>query len=354
MEPDRSGLLAEYRFDGNAADSSGHGRHGVVHGAELVADRFGQPAHAYRFDGVDDYIEVAPPPRLSAEAITVSIWARYAQRDLTGYTNCLISQDNGDDDDQSRRVFQLSTENGHLIWHRMIGARDPMDRRRVRPGLWYHAAGVFENGNHRLYVNGELCDSVEHRFWTHAEQPLHIGRKGTPEPYFFFKGELDDVRMYGRALAVSEIEALSREGGWQPEPAAPAMEYDPIGGHWGQDGIVFLDLRYDGSLEVSGRIMSGRPSNPAMISTGSFTRERGELRLAGSAKDPRDGSIGSFRIEGVLDQGELCVVARFKEYQGNFRFTRRGTRPRLTRRSVRSHLGALAYRIQRIFPGMMS
>src|SRR5262249_52812652 len=145
-----------------------------------------------------------------------------------GWTNCLISQDNGDDEDQSRRVFQISTDWRHIIWHRMIGSRDPMYRRVVRPGVWYHVAGVFDRGVHRLYVNGELCDSVEHRFWTHAEQPLHIGRKGTPEPYFFFKGELDDVRIFGRALPASEIEALCHEGGWRPEPVAPPAERDPV------------------------------------------------------------------------------------------------------------------------------
>jgi len=348
MEAGRNGLLAEYLFAGDAADSSGNGRHGVVHGAELVPDRFGRAAHAYRFDGVDDSIVVSPPPPLSAEAMSVSIWARFAARDFEGWTNCLIAQDDGKDEDQSRRVFQLSSWDQHLVWHRMIGARDPMYRRRVQPGIWYHVVGVFDGGTHRLYVNGELCDSVEHRFWTHAEQPLHIGRKGTPEPHFFFKGELDDVRLYDRALGAAEITALLREGGWQAPAIPGAREPDPITGHWGQDGIVFLDLWYDGSQGVSGRIMSGRPSNPAMISTGNFTRERGELRLSGSAKDPRDGSIGNFSVEGLLDQDELCVVARFKEYQGNFSFTRRGTRPRLTRRSVRSHLGALAYRFRRL------
>src|ERR1044071_3936511 len=275
MEPNRSGLLAEYLFAGDAADTSGNGRHGAVYGAELVADRFGRPGQAYRFGGVDDYIEVAPPPPLPADAMSVSIWARYAPRDFAGYTNCLIAQDDGNDDDQSRRVFQLSTDGGHFIWHRMIGARDPMYRRVIRPGVWYHVVGVFDHGSHHLYVNRELCDSVEHRFWTHAEQPLHIGRKGTPEPYFFFKGELDDVRIYGRALGTGQIDGLWREGGWQPEPVAPVTEPDPISGHWGQDGIVFLDLRYDGAQGVSGRIMSGRPSNPGVISTGRFTREQG-------------------------------------------------------------------------------
>jgi hypothetical protein len=42
---------------------------------------------------------------------------------------------------------------------------------------------------------------------------MHIGRKGTPEPYFFFKGVIDDVRVYNRALTDGETDALFRERG---------------------------------------------------------------------------------------------------------------------------------------------
>jgi hypothetical protein len=41
--------------------------------------------------------------------------------------------------------------------------------------------------------------------WTHALQPLHIGRKGTDEAHFFFRGAIDDVRIYDRALDAAEI-----------------------------------------------------------------------------------------------------------------------------------------------------
>jgi concanavalin A-like lectin/glucanase superfamily protein len=345
----RQGLVAEYCFAGSAADSSGRGRHGVVHGAELVVDRFGRPGHAYGFDGIDDYIEVAPPPTLSPEALSVSVWAKYAPRDFDGYTNCLVAQDDGNDEDQSRRVFQLSTEGGRIIWHRMIGARDPMCRRRVQPGVWCHVVAVHDRGMNRLYVDGTLCDSVAHRLWAHDSQPLHIGRKGTPEPYFFFKGHLDDIRLYDRALSESEIQQLLREGDWEPAARSAAFPAgDPISGHWGQQGVVFLDIRYDGARKVTGRIMAGRPSNMALISAGSFDRESGALRLEGTARDPRDGGPVTWSIEGMLDQDEISVLARFNDFQGNFVLTRRGAHPRLTRRSVRSQLGALAFRLRRL------
>ncbi len=345
----RDGLVAEYRFSGNADDTSGSDRHGVVHGATLTADRFEHSDHAYHFDGIDDYIEVAPPPRFISD-LSVSVWVRYDPRDFSGWTNCIIAQDDGNDEDQSRRVFQLSTDWGHLVWHRMIGAPDPMCRRRVRTGRWYHVVGVHERGVNRLYIDGELQDSVEHKLWVHEIQPMHIGRKGTPEPHFFFRGAIDDVLIYDRALSDEEIGELLKEGGWSvTAPPDLPIEGDPVSGRWGRDGVVFLDLEYDGDQRVTGRIMAGRPSNMAAIATGSFDRSRAELRLDGNAVDPKSGAPVAFVIAGILDDGEINVLARFNDFAGNFRVTRDGTRLRPTRRSLRSHLGAMVYRWHRLF-----
>ena len=343
----RDGLIAEYRFAGDAADSSGQGHHGTVHGATLTADRFGNPAHAYHFDGVDDYIEVSPPPAFSSNALSVSVWARFEPRDFQGWTNCLVAQDDGNDADQSRRVFQLSTDHGHLVWHRMIGARDPMGRHRVRPGIWTHVVAVHDHGVNRLYVDGVLHDSEEHCLWTHPEQPLHIGRKGTPEPYFFFKGDLDDVRLWNRPLQEAEVRMLLGEGGWLPASPGLPVQGDPLTGRWGVFGVVYLDLFYDGDRGVTGQIMAGRPSNPAPIAEGSFDRATGRLRLRGAARHPETREPVSWSIEGMLDQGEICVLAVFNDYRGNHRLTRSGARPKLSRNSLRSHYEALAYRWRR-------
>jgi Concanavalin A-like lectin/glucanases superfamily len=51
----------------------------------------------------------------------------------------------------------------------------------------------------------------------HAGEPLYIGRKGTSEPYFFFNGAIDDVRIYGRALTDAEVLSLCGEGGFEPQ-----------------------------------------------------------------------------------------------------------------------------------------
>ena len=45
------GLIAAYLFTGNPADSSGNGNTGVVTGATLTTDRFGNANSAYYFNG---------------------------------------------------------------------------------------------------------------------------------------------------------------------------------------------------------------------------------------------------------------------------------------------------------------
>jgi len=53
------GLIAYYPFNGNANDMSGTDHDGIVQGPILTIDRFGVPDSAYRFDGIDDDIEVS-------------------------------------------------------------------------------------------------------------------------------------------------------------------------------------------------------------------------------------------------------------------------------------------------------
>src|SRR5688572_4415374 len=94
------GLIAEFKFTGNANDTGPDGHHGVVSGATLTSDRFGNANSAFHFDGVNDYITIDPPPSINNSGMSLSIWVRYELRDMDGWTNCIIAQDDGDDDDQ--------------------------------------------------------------------------------------------------------------------------------------------------------------------------------------------------------------------------------------------------------------
>ncbi len=71
-----NGLMAWYKFNGNAGDSSGNGNHGtVIGGSSLTADRFNNSNAAYQFNGTSQYIQINSNPTISpANAITINAW----------------------------------------------------------------------------------------------------------------------------------------------------------------------------------------------------------------------------------------------------------------------------------------
>ena len=70
------GLVAYYPFDGNANDESGNVYHGTVNGASLTTDRNENPNSAYRFDGVNDYIETSYSPIVHQGDSSLNLWIK--------------------------------------------------------------------------------------------------------------------------------------------------------------------------------------------------------------------------------------------------------------------------------------
>lgn len=207
----RNGLVAEYLFAGSARDSSGKERHGKVAGAVWCEDRFGKPNSACYLDGKDDYIVVDPAPLLNEEAFTLSVWCCY-DKDVRceGWHSAIVSQDGH----HGRRVFQLSTFDESITFHRFLFEPELFASAPLRTGVWYHIAATYEKGTFKLYRGGVQVGEQPGTLRPNAEEPLYIGRKSTEEPYFFFHGKIDDLRIYDRALSEEEVKELFHENGW--------------------------------------------------------------------------------------------------------------------------------------------
>ncbi|WP_051251488.1 LamG domain-containing protein [Paenibacillus harenae] len=216
----RQGLVGEYLFDGSADDTSGHGYHGKVEGAALTANRFGESNRAYSFSGQGDFIVLDPPPPLYAEALSVSVWVKYdGEAAMKGWNNAIISQDDhGCQTDKSRRVFQLSTKGEIFTWHRMLVTPDAIGKQPIQRGVWYHVVAVFDGDRHRLFINGELQDEKAGFLRPNPEEPIFFGKKNSNEQRFWFHGELDDIRIYNRAVFEEEVLELYTEHGYRGDP----------------------------------------------------------------------------------------------------------------------------------------
>lgn len=225
-----AGLLAWYPFNGNANDESGNGHHGEVRGARLTKDRFGKENSAYAFDG-NEVISVNDPPGIE-EGLAISLWVSYGIADTPyDFGNVMIAwggvkgyycidthrPDGGPDaghmlfvwDHQWKRKY----EHG---WQASGGFC--LGKTRILPGAWYHVVGVHDGRELRLHIDGRLHDSTPGVMGT-PTKPIHIGR-GADKERWYFHGNIDDVRIYGRALAEREILDLFKEGGFT-KPVQP-------------------------------------------------------------------------------------------------------------------------------------
>lgn len=98
---------------------------------------------------------------------------------------------------------------------------------------WTHLAFTYNGSNINLYQNGTLVKSVAQTVTAvGSAQPFAIGRNGGYSGQasdYHFNGSIDDVRIYERALNVSEINwAMSREY----IPPVPVSVTDSGGNFW--------------------------------------------------------------------------------------------------------------------------
>ena len=117
----------------------------------------------------------------------------------------------GQDDGYHVRCWQLWGGES-FIWHRMAEYSSCWTKTSIQNNRWYHIASTFDGSMHRLYVDGQLVHEAKGFFKFSRGEPIRIGAKGdeTTPKHAFFTGDLDDVRIYNRALDAREIATLAK------------------------------------------------------------------------------------------------------------------------------------------------
>jgi hypothetical protein len=224
------GLVGHWRYDGvpanQLADLSGNGNHCRLQptAGAPPADPRPAGARALELDGRTYLSCVRPEPlaHLRTE-LTVSLWMRPLPG--TPGRQVLIARQMGSSQQQ---YFVISLIDGsiELVSHAWQSAtRRPLPPA-VRP--WRHVAAIHkDDGRTALFVDGVLIGRSNRSRRVHlggGSSRLTVG--GTvegPDPgqaSALFAGAIDEVRIYDRALRISELRALAAE----PPPAARAPD----------------------------------------------------------------------------------------------------------------------------------
>ncbi|MES0490854.1 MAG: LamG-like jellyroll fold domain-containing protein, partial [Leptospirales bacterium] len=206
-----NGLVAHYDFNGDTKDVSGFGNDLIVGATSptLSLDRFGQSS-SYYFDSSDyfrtDAVDTTTLPLPTGSAArTQCAWTKV----LTGQTGLkIISQWGGGGSRMFTQLrFDASTEKFEFATN-PVSVSAPMKQSK---GFWHHVCAVYDGGTSlKLYVNGADVDSASTGtiLSTPNNTQLFVGSAGSNVGNRW-KGDLDDVRVYNRALAQSEIQALA-------------------------------------------------------------------------------------------------------------------------------------------------
>jgi glucose/arabinose dehydrogenase len=179
--------VAAWGFDETAGtkarDASGHGRTGTLTGPLRVsAGRFG---NALDFDGVDDWVTVRAPRVTSA--MTVEAWVYPLSRR------------------GSVAVRESARGSSWSLYPHEAG----IGTRFARGGAlklrrWTHLAMTYDGATIRRYVNGVLAGSRARKGAVPSSSyPLRFGGNAVWREWF--RGRLDEIRLYDRALSAAQI-----------------------------------------------------------------------------------------------------------------------------------------------------
>ncbi|MCB1121967.1 MAG: immunoglobulin domain-containing protein [Verrucomicrobiae bacterium] len=204
------GLVAYYPLDGNTEDTSGNGNDGVLNGPVETEDRFGNPGGAYLFDGVDDFInignQVKPPFPMS-----LSVWLKWDSGDGFIFTNDIL------DGNAFRHGIALQLIDGIPLARSFSGfsaawtrySMQPQDFAGIVPGEWTHIIAIMHDFNNvdwiinNAFYAGEKYGTGTGNSMTYSANGN--GTIGASLPAgFYFKGALDEIRIYDHALSTAQ------------------------------------------------------------------------------------------------------------------------------------------------------
>jgi len=225
------GLLALYPLNGNGADMSSGGHDGFVSSAVPTANRFGQDEKALLFDGTNSFVAVGDSSdlRLANTDFTIAAWIFETDRN-PNYQDCIISKRGsgpgvGKPDDGRGWFFSVRGlregvgNPGHLVYQ-VSGGQDPraLSTQTLSLNQWHHVGVVYHHasGTAELFIDGQWDSTTE---GIPAPNPstiaeMHIGNDSqlAYNNAYVFHGKISNLRIYGRALAQTEMTALYGAG----------------------------------------------------------------------------------------------------------------------------------------------
>lgn len=263
-------------------DSSGHGHHSEPRRpVDLGPGRFGNALVADEFNSY----RMVDSPALKPARLTLLAWVRSSSDPGDGR---VVAGLGGGGGSCAPPAYGMSTINNSLSFSLRTSADGRVQTLgvptgRIWNGDWHMVAGTFDGETARLYLDGtqvgqaRLATSID---YTLADTRFTVGDyvdNSSCEHDTSFRGGIDEVRVYNRALSAAEVGRMARapgpdppvlesdESGRQPPPAAPRVtSVEPVA-LTGRNRPTLLSAKVSGQYQELRWNLAG-DGRPEMVS----------------------------------------------------------------------------------------
>lgn len=211
-----NGLVAYFPFNGNANDESFSNNSCSVYGATLGVDRKGRVHSAYSFDGVNDKMVISHSSSLNFDAgkdsYTINMWVK-SNNPTNGslnYGRLFSKWDEYKDDLYPYVILYNSTSCLAQIYHGETNNKSIVSY----PNFWdnnWHMISFVVNGETKMicsYLDGSKIECVTNKATLNTKNSLDIIIGYCWPNSVYYKGMIDDITVYNRALSENELNDL--------------------------------------------------------------------------------------------------------------------------------------------------
>ena len=201
-----AGPVAAYSFNEGSGvtltDVSGSGNHGTVSQAAWTSA--GKYGGALTFDGVNDYVGIPDSASLDlTTGMTLEAWVRPTA--TSGWRTIMLKESGGVE--LAYSMYGASGTNRPSGWTRTSGSSTSVTgTTAIALNTWTHLAVTYDGATRRIYINGVLnATNAASGAIAATPDPLKIGGNAVWGEYF--AGQIDEMRIYNRALTQAQLQA---------------------------------------------------------------------------------------------------------------------------------------------------
>lgn len=202
--------------DNPTIDESEYSNNGNVNDATWTSE--GRVGGGYIFDGINDYIDIGDHDSLdlTKERFTISALVYMEEKPSNVYGMIAGKKENSG----NYQGYGLQVNKSGSIYLSVIYDNSPLISTSIMAvsplnlNTWYHVVGVREDNDPadwKLYLDGEEISNVWYTsplvdYAVSDTAKFVIGAR--EDPTLYFKGKIDEVRVWNRVLSPEEIENL--------------------------------------------------------------------------------------------------------------------------------------------------